>query len=72
MSLMLLWPSRSAELIYYASVPLIRVLLSTKKPLNALVELIKPDCQKVEKFRPEIEVSFVDKTVEQWRYYDLK
>jgi hypothetical protein len=53
--------------LYYASVPLIRVLLSTTRPLNALVELIKLDCQKAEK-HPEIEVSFMDKTVEEWRY----
>lgn len=60
--------TRAAELIFYASVPLIRVLLSTTKPLNAQIELIKLDCQKCEKDRPEIEVSFVDNTVEEWSW----
>jgi hypothetical protein len=46
--------------------------LSTTKPLNALVELIRPDCEKIEKVRPEIEVSFLDKTVEQWRYVEME
>ncbi|KAJ3369566.1 hypothetical protein HDU91_007073 [Kappamyces sp. JEL0680] len=60
--------TRSSELIYYTAVPLIRVLLSTSKPLNAVLELTRPDCYKEPQTRPELEVSFIDKTLEAWSW----
>lgn len=61
--------TRSSDLLYYASVPLIRVLLSTARPLNVLLELTRPDCVRCDDYdRPELEVSLMDKTRDDWRF----
>jgi hypothetical protein len=55
--------TNTTELLAYASVPLIRVLLSTRKPLTAVIELIRTDCTR-NGDNPTLEVAFSDQTQE--------
>ncbi|KAJ3206164.1 hypothetical protein HDU67_008350 [Dinochytrium kinnereticum] len=56
------------ELISTAYIPLIRVLLSARKPIWTVLRLSPPDCVTRESELPCIEVSIVDCTQERWAW----
>ncbi|KAJ2992659.1 hypothetical protein HDV02_002944 [Globomyces sp. JEL0801] len=58
----------SVELIAYASMPLIRILMNPKKSFNAVLIMNRLDCDDRITSQPTLEVSFMDRTSEKYSW----
>ncbi|KAI8920524.1 hypothetical protein BC831DRAFT_478987 [Entophlyctis helioformis] len=58
----------STDLIAYACIPLLRVLLSSRKPLSAVLKMTTPECNLADPEVPRLEIAVSDQTQERWSW----